>query len=54
MPEEILNIIDKIGYKITLWFAVVCHIVQAVMLITAGAGFVAEGIGGYWWLSAAT
>ena len=38
-------VIDKIGYKITLWFAVVCHIVQAVMLITAGAGFVASETG---------
>jgi len=43
-------IIDRIGYKVSLWFAVVCHVIQAVMLMTPGAGFVPESLQGYWWL----
>ena len=37
-------IIDKIGYKVSLWFAVVCHVIQAFMLMTPGAGFVPEDL----------
>ena len=43
-------IIDKIGYKVSLWFAVVCHVIQAFMLMTPGAGFVPEDLQGYWWI----
>jgi MFS family permease len=43
-------IIDKIGYKVSLWFAVICHVIQAVMLMTPGAAFVPESLQGYWWL----
>lgn len=28
-------IIDKIGYKISLWFAFICHVLQVLLLITA-------------------
>lgn len=37
-------VIDKIGYKATLWFAVICHIIQAVMLMTAGMFAVGAGV----------
>ena len=43
-------VIDKIGYKTAMWFAVVCHIIQAFMLMTPGAEFVPENLRGYWWL----
>lgn len=54
-------VIDKIGYKLTLWFAVVCHVIQAVMLMTAGLFAAGAGVtdpealaaanrAGYWWL----
>ena len=43
-------VIDKIGYKTAMWFAVVCHIIQAFMLMTPGASFVPEEWRGYWWL----
>lgn len=43
-------IIDKIGYKVSLWFAVICHVIQAFMLMTPGAGFVPEALQGYWWI----
>ena len=43
-------VIDKIGYKTAMWFAVVCHSVQAFMLMTPGASFVPESLQGYWWL----
>lgn len=43
-------VIDKIGYKVTLWFAVICHIIQAIMLMTPGASWVPESMQGYWWL----
>ena len=53
-------VIDRIGYKTAMWFAVVCHVVQAFMLMTAGMLVAAEGAdpaavseanrSGYWWL----
>ncbi|MCH2145922.1 MAG: MFS transporter [Phycisphaerales bacterium] len=43
-------IIDKIGYKVSLWFAVICHVIQALMLMTPAAGFLPESLQGYWWL----
>jgi MFS family permease len=43
-------VIDKICYKISLWFAVVCHVIQAVMLMTAGMAWIPESMQGYWWL----
>ncbi|MED5508206.1 MAG: MFS transporter, partial [Planctomycetota bacterium] len=42
--------IDRIGYKISLWFAVLCHVIQAFMLITAGMAWIPETMQGYWWL----
>lgn len=43
-------VIDRIGYKTAMWFAVVCHVIQAFMLMTPGADFVPENLRGYWWL----
>ena len=43
-------VIDRIGYKTAMWFAVVCHVIQAFMLMTPGAEFVPESLRGYWWL----
>ncbi len=53
-------VIDKIGYKTAMWFAVVCHVIQAGMLITAGLfapGNETDPVlieeankFGYWWL----
>ena len=42
--------IDRIGYKTTLWFAVICHIIQAVMLITVGMAWIPDSLQGYWWI----
>ena len=43
-------VIDKIGYKVSMWFAVICHVIQAVMLMTAGMSWVPDDLQGYWWL----
>ena len=43
-------IIDKIGYKFCLWFAVICHVIQAGMPITAGMAWIPESMQGYNWL----
>ena len=53
-------VIDRIGYKTAMWFAVICHVIQAVMLMSAGMLVPAEGAepavileanrAGYWWL----
>ena len=53
-------VIDKIGYKTAMWFAVICHLIQAFMLMTAGryssigmtdpAAIAQANENGYWWL----
>ena len=53
-------VIDRIGYKTAMWFAVICHFVQAIMLMSAGmfaplegadaAAIVEANRSGYWWL----